>query len=36
MLFGFYRQSQASKARIRNVVLSGDWPEKLPENLFEM
>ncbi|MCC9602923.1 DUF1583 domain-containing protein [Stieleria sp. JC731] len=35
MVFGFFHDSRATKARIRNVVLTGDWPEKLPENLFE-
>lgn len=30
--FGFYRDRTRSAARIRNVVMSGDWPESLPED----
>ncbi|MCD0459401.1 tetratricopeptide repeat protein [Roseiconus lacunae] len=33
-IFGFFRDSKDKQVRIRNVVLSGDWPETIPENLF--
>lgn len=30
-LFGFFHDRDATEARVRNVVLSGDWPERVPE-----
>ena len=30
--FGLYRSSCVSEASVRNVVLTGDWPEKLPDD----
>lgn len=33
--FGFYRDRFASSARIRNVVMTGDWPETLPADFLE-
>ena len=36
--FGLYHRRSRSAARVRNIVLSGDWPEWSPElgtNLFE-
>ncbi len=34
--FGLYHNPKQSQVRIRNVRLSGNWPETLPENLFEL
>ena len=34
--FGLYHQPDSTQVRVRNVRLSGNWPEKLPENLFEL
>ncbi len=33
--FGLYHDPTEYHVRARNVRLSGDWPETLPENLFE-
>lgn len=30
--FGFYRNRTKTAAKIRNVVMTGDWPDKLPED----
>lgn len=30
--FGFYRNRTETAARIRNVVMTGNWPESLPED----
>ena len=35
MVFGLFHYRDKSAARVRNITLSGDWPEQLPENLFE-
>lgn len=32
---GFFHDPSMVQAKVRNVVLSGNWPEKLPEDLFE-
>ena len=32
--FGFFRDSSRTGARVRNVVMSGDWPETLPEDFL--
>ncbi len=34
--FGLYHNPNASQVRVRNMTLSGPWPETLPENLFEL
>ena len=34
--FGLFHDPQKHGVRVRNIVLKGDWPEKLPENLLEM
>ena len=34
--FGFYHNPNASQVRVRNIILTGDWPETLPDNLFEL
>jgi hypothetical protein len=33
--FGFYRGLGETTAKIRNVVMTGDWPEKLPADVLE-
>ena len=33
--FGFYRHRKATGAQVRNVTLSGDWPESVPEEFHE-
>lgn len=33
--FGFYRDRTQSAVKVRNVVMTGDWPESLPEELLE-
>lgn len=33
--FGFFHDPTSFQVRLRNVVLTGDWPEQLPEDLFE-
>lgn len=32
LTFGFYHHRAETAARIRNVVMTGDWPESLPED----
>lgn len=32
--FGFFRDPAAGGVRIRNVVLTGDWPETVPQEFF--
>ncbi len=32
--FGFYRDRTKSSVKIRNVVMTGDWPEALPEDFI--
>ncbi|MCA8998925.1 MAG: DUF1583 domain-containing protein [Planctomycetaceae bacterium] len=34
-LFGLSRNRRENSVRVRNVTLSGDWPEALPKNLLE-
>lgn len=34
--FGLVHNPNASQVRVRNMTLSGNWPETLPENLFEL
>jgi hypothetical protein len=34
MVFGLYHNGTKTSARIRNVTLTGPWPESLPENLL--
>ena len=34
--FGLYHNPNLSQVRVRNVRLSGNWPDTLPENLFEL
>ena len=34
--FGVFHNPMQTQVRIRNVRLSGNWPEKLPANLMEM
>jgi len=31
--FGFYHHGEREEARVRNVVLSGDWPQELPADI---
>jgi hypothetical protein len=31
--FGFYHHREREEARVRNAVLSGDWPTELPQDL---
>jgi len=33
--FGFYRGQGETTAKIRNVVMTGDWPETLPADVLE-
>jgi hypothetical protein len=33
--FGFYHDKNHSEARVRNVVMRGDWPEKLTQRQFD-
>jgi hypothetical protein len=33
--FGFYRGRGETTAKIRNVVMTGDWPETLPDDVLE-
>jgi hypothetical protein len=33
--FGFYRDRTQTAAKIRNVVMTGDWPETLPADVLE-
>ena len=33
--FGFYRDRTQTSAKIRNVVMTGDWPETLPADVLE-
>lgn len=33
--FGFYHNPNESQIRVRNVRLKGNWPNSLPDNLFE-
>ncbi|MFN3193203.1 MAG: DUF1583 domain-containing protein [Aureliella sp.] len=32
--FGFLQDPEAFQVKVRNVILTGDWPESLPEDLF--
>jgi hypothetical protein len=34
-LFGFYLDRRTSRARIRNVVMTGDWPATLPDEFID-
>jgi hypothetical protein len=34
--FGLYHHPNQSQVKVRNVRLTGNWPETLPENLFEL
>jgi len=34
--FGFYRTADAPAPRIKEVVLTGDWPEQLPADCFSL
>lgn len=33
-LFGFYHDKSATEAKVRNVVLSGDWPQRITEEML--
>ncbi len=33
-IFGVFHYTDQTKARVRNITLTGLWPETLPENLF--
>jgi hypothetical protein len=33
--FGFYRERTKTAVKIRNVVMTGDWPETLPADVLE-
>ena len=33
-IFGLFHYADQTKARVRNMTLTGPWPETLPENLF--
>ena len=33
--FGFYRPQLATDAQVRNVVLTGEWPETVPQEFFD-
>ncbi len=35
-LFGLFHEPAESQVRVRNVRLRGDWPERLPNDLFEL
>ncbi|MEO1526432.1 MAG: DUF1583 domain-containing protein, partial [Planctomycetota bacterium] len=35
MVFGLFHYRDQSSARVRNIVLTGNWPEQLPEDLFD-
>lgn len=30
--FGLYRENRSSECRVKNIVMTGDWPETLPED----
>ena len=34
--FGFFADPTGPQARVRNVILSGDWPTELPKQLWEL
>ena len=34
--FGLFHEINQSQVRVRNIRLSGNWPESLPPNLFEL
>ena len=34
--FGLYHNPNTSQVRVRNIILAGNWPETLPETLFEL
>ena len=34
--FGLFHEINKSQVRVRNIRLSGNWPESLPPNLFEL
>ncbi|QDT04608.1 translocation protein TolB [Rubripirellula lacrimiformis] len=34
MPFGFYRADRSKVGQVRNVEMTGDWPETLPESFF--
>jgi hypothetical protein len=33
--FGFYRENRNESARMRNVVMSGDWPKQVPHSFID-
>jgi hypothetical protein len=36
LLFGLFHFADKTNARIRNVALTGSWPDALPENLLAL
>jgi hypothetical protein len=34
-VFGLFHNTDTTKARVRNVTLTGPWPETIPEDLFK-
>jgi hypothetical protein len=32
--FGLLQDPERFQVRVRNLVLTGDWPEQLPDNMF--
>ncbi len=34
-IFGLFHYADKTEARLRNIKLTGPWPETLPKNLFE-
>ncbi|MEZ6088363.1 MAG: DUF1583 domain-containing protein [Pirellulaceae bacterium] len=33
--FGLYRASRASGAKVRNILMTGDWPEQIPQAFLD-
>ena len=33
--FGLYRHEPTAEVKVRNVVMTGDWPKSLPQEFFE-
>ncbi|TWU01662.1 DUF1583 domain-containing protein [Neorhodopirellula pilleata] len=33
--FGLYRTSRSSEVRVRNAVMTGDWPESIPQEFLD-
>ena len=36
MVFGLYHNARKTSARVRNIKMTGNWPDALPDSVFEM